>query len=165
MSYKKLVHAHVYLPRSGSRAPKIAMLKYYYNVLKWKNKFTSEFKNAKITDYIKKWFIPKLILSVFFAAVSPDVNLFFRFNTLQYFKLGNLWSPIALLREVDMCTHWVFCRKFNIQQILFEAFFDIINIFGSAEPENESTLFFQYIIRFQRGNLRSTIFFEGNLKL
>ncbi len=53
----------------------------------------------------------------------------------NYLKHINLWSPLApLLEEIDMCVHYLFCRKFNAQQLLFEAFSDIIGNFGSLEP-------------------------------
>ncbi len=45
-----------------------------------------------------------------------------------------------------MCVQCVFCRKSNSQQLLFEAFFDIVGIFGHVEPKSESTFPFQYII-------------------
>ncbi len=35
-----------------------------------------------------------------------------------------------------MCSHWVSCRKYNSQQLLFEAFFDIIGIFCSVQGLN-----------------------------
>ncbi len=48
--------------------------------------------------------------------------------------------------EVDMCTHWLFCTKFNSEQILFEQFFNIIVNFGCVQPESDSTFLFQCII-------------------
>ncbi len=42
---------------------------------------------------------------------------------------GNFWSPLApLLGEIEICVHLVFCGKFNYEQLLFEAFFNIICI-------------------------------------
>ncbi len=40
----------------------------------------------------------------------------------------------TLLVEIDICVHWLFCRKFNSEQFLFEAFFNIICIFCRIEP-------------------------------
>ncbi len=34
-------------------------------------------------------------------------------------------------------SHWLFCTKFNSQQLLFEQFFDIISNFGSIQVESE----------------------------
>ncbi len=31
---------------------------------------------------------------------------------------------------IEICIQWVFCKKFNFRQLLFEAFFDIIWTFG-----------------------------------
>ncbi len=66
---------------------------------------------------------------VLFAAFHPKVNLLTHSDTL-YLKNGNLWSPLApLLREMEICFHWVFCRKSNSKQVYFNMFFDIIGIF------------------------------------
>ncbi len=44
-------------------------------------------------------------------------------------------SPIApLWGEIEVCAHWLFCMEFNAQQLLFEAFLDIMHIFDSVEP-------------------------------
>ncbi len=40
----------------------------------------------------------------------------------------------------------VFCMKLISEQRLFEAFFDIMPIFGSVRPLSKSTFPFQYII-------------------
>ncbi len=42
-----------------------------------------------------------------------------------------------------------FCRKFHSQRLLFEAFLDIIGIFGNVDPYRDSTFPFQGIIIFQ----------------
>ncbi len=75
--------------------------------------------------YLKHFFIQH----VFLAALSP-VNLLSRFNTLKYFKHYNLWRPLApLLGKIDICAFEFFCVKFNSEQFLFKAFFDVIGIF------------------------------------
>ncbi len=58
-------------------------------------------------------------------------------STFQFRKIQTWQSlqPLALfLVEIRDMRLPSFCRKFNFQQVLFEAFFDIINIFGSVEP-------------------------------
>ncbi len=40
--------------------------------------------------------------------------------------------------------------KFNFEQLLLKAFFDVIHILGGVEPQTESTSLFLYIIIFQR---------------
>ncbi len=48
---------------------------------------------------------------------------------VHYFKDVNLSSPQApLRREIDKCTHWLFCKKFNAEQLLFEAFPHIMRL-------------------------------------
>ncbi len=75
--------------------------------------------------------------------------------SIQY----NIWNisifrgPIPLLHgKIHICTYWLFYTKFNAQQLLYEAFFDIMRIFGSNQSESESFLF-QYMIIFQLSNL------------
>ncbi len=61
-------------------------------------------------------------------------------------------SPLAPLRgEIDKRAQSLFCMKFNFKQLLSEAFFDAMRIFGSVEPQTVSTFPFLYIIIFQRG--------------
>ncbi len=38
-----------------------------------------------------------------------------------------------------MCAQLVFCRKFNSQQLLFEAFFYITGNFGSVDPLRQNS--------------------------
>ncbi len=46
-----------------------------------------------------------------------------QYNNLKHI---NFSSPLApLLGEIEMCVHWLFCMKFNSQQLLFEQFFDL----------------------------------------
>ncbi len=56
-------------------------------------------------------------------------------SVLKYFKYGNPLNPLVPLlgggRRVRLR---VFCRKWNSQQILLQAFFHIFDIFGSVEP-------------------------------
>ncbi len=48
-----------------------------------------------------------------------------------------------LLGETDICANWLFCTKFNSKQLLFDAFFEVICIFGSVEPQSESNFSFR----------------------
>ncbi len=83
-----------------------------------------------------------------FGSVEESI---FPVFTLQYFKEGSLWSPLALLLgEIYICAHRLFYTAFNAQQLLFEAFSHITCVFGSVEPWSESTFPFLYIIIFQR---------------
>ncbi len=84
----------------------------------------------------------------FWTALTSKVNLPSHFST--YLKHDNLSSPIALLlEEKDMCAQWVFCWKFNSQQLLLEVVFGVICNFGSIEHCSESTFPFHYIIIFE----------------
>ncbi len=69
---------------------------------------------------------------VFLAALSPKLNVIWHFSTISYF---NLLIPLVPLREeIDICSHGLFCTKFNSEQLLFEAFLNVLRIFGSTEP-------------------------------
>ncbi len=73
------------------------------------------------------------------------MNLFCHFCTLQFFNYGILWSLLTpLLWEIDICAHGLFCTKFNAQQLLCEAFLEVLHIFGSVETWSESTSLFLY---------------------
>ncbi len=72
---------------------------------------------------------------VFLAASSAKLNLLPHFCTLLFFKDGNLSRSLApLRREIDACARELFCKKFNFEQLLFQAFFDVMRIFGGIEP-------------------------------
>ncbi len=47
----------------------------------------------------------------------------------------NLSSFLTPLQgEIDICAQRLFCTKLNSEQLLFEAFLDMMRIFGSVEP-------------------------------
>ncbi len=48
--------------------------------------------------------------------------------------------------KIKKCLHWVSCRKFNFNELLFEAFYDIIGTFSSVQPQSACTSPFQCII-------------------
>ncbi len=51
------------------------------------------------------------------------------------FKPYNLLNPLAPLQgEIDICPRRLFCPKFDVQKLLFEAFLGIMHIFGSGQP-------------------------------
>ncbi len=65
-----------------------------------------------------------------------------------YFKNSKcLWPLAPFLRESEIYVHWVSGRKFNnFNQLLFEAFFDIIGTFGNIQRQCEPTFSYQYVI-------------------
>ncbi len=53
----------------------------------------------------------------------------------QYFKHVNLLRPLAPSQgEIGISAQGLFCTKFNSKQLLLEAFFDAMHIFGSIGP-------------------------------
>ncbi len=62
------------------------------------------------------------------------VQTYWSSEVSSFTRGGNKHIPRALL-----------CKKFNSEQPLSEAFFDVIRIFGSIEPKSESNFPFLYI--------------------
>ncbi len=54
------------------------------------------------------------------------------FSQIEYFNQINLSSPLALGGGIDICAHGLFCTKFH-SELSFEAFLDVMRIFGSFE--------------------------------
>ncbi len=90
-----------------------------------------------------------LIYCVFLASLSPKVNLISHFCTLKDFKQTDLWSPqTPLMGEINLCARELFCTKLYSEQLLFEAFFDVLCIFGITEPQSVPNFPFLFIIKF-----------------
>ncbi len=56
-----------------------------------------------------------------------------------------LGAPKIAMFKILLCTETRKLIQLNSQQLLFEAFFHIIHIFGSVEPESQSIFPFQYL--------------------
>ncbi len=65
-----------------------------------------------------------------------EYNLLFPFRiilrTFQSFE-----PPSSTPGEIDICARILFWTKFNFDQLLFEAFFDAMRIFGSVQPKSK----------------------------
>ncbi len=61
---------------------------------------------------------------------SPVILVHYKISKMEIFGVPSS----IFLWEIDICDHWVFCGKFNPEQLLFEAFFDIIRIVCSVQP-------------------------------
>ncbi len=59
-----------------------------------------------------------------------------------------MFAPLfPFLGELEIRIHRVSCRKFNnFNQLLFEAFFDIIGTFGNIQSQYEPTFLYQCFI-------------------
>ncbi len=85
-----------------------------------------------------------------FESIEPKSESTFIFWYKIIFETWLSLEPLApLLDKRNMCAHRLFCTKFYAKQLLFEAFFDIIDNFGNVEPKSESAFPFQcvYLIR------------------
>ncbi len=77
---------------------------------------------------------------------------FFSFSVSRQFNISTISSfepPSSTPGEIDRCPHGRFCPKYDTKKLLFEAFFIIMRIFGSVQPESECIFPFQYKIVFQ----------------
>ncbi len=127
--------------------------------LKVKSRFTLGPNACKSTSYIKKCFKLKLSKIELSTKNSVDTYLYLPQEWSKGFqrsaipiavhyisKMENLWPPyLHSWGEIEIYTHWIFCRKFNFRQLLFEAFFDILGTFGSVHLQSKPTFTFQCI--------------------
>ncbi len=85
-------------------------------------------------------------------SISPMSERGSKDQLLYIIRFQTYWSLESLaplMGEIDIWARWLFCVKFNSEQHLFEAFFDVMCIFGSVEPHCEFNFPLLYIIRFQ----------------
>ncbi len=86
-----------------------------------------------------------------FRGVEHQSESTFLFFYIVIFQRWASFEAVApLFWEINICAGWLFCSKFNMEKHLFEPFFDAMRIFGSVEPQSESTFPFFYITIFQR---------------
>ncbi len=66
---------------------------------------------------------------------------------IHFFQPYHLSRPLAPLQgEIDMCP------KFDAEELLFEAFFGIMHIFGSVHPKSECNFLFLYNLILNRSS-------------
>ncbi len=73
------------------------------------------------------------------------LNFTFPSPIVDFTRYIRFWR---LVGEMNICAWKLFCTKSNSEQVLFEAFFDMLLIFGITEPQNKSNFTFLYIKRF-----------------
>ncbi len=81
-----------------------------------------------------------------FSKVEPQTGSTFSFQYTAIFETYQfLEPPSSTPGGIDMCAHGIFCTEFNAQLPLYgEAFSRTVHIFGSVEPQTESTFPFEY---------------------
>ncbi len=85
-----------------------------------------------------------------FSSIEPKSESNFPF--LHFIRFQTYWSLetlAPLVGEIDICAPRLLCMKFNSEQLLFDAFFDIMRIFGNIKSQSELTFPFHYIITFK----------------
>ncbi len=93
-----------------------------------------------------EFFVGNLILNIIIGSIFWYNSYFLQHLALKrsYFpisvhynisKMANFKSPSSTPRGDRTCAHRIFCIKFNFEQLLFEAFFDIIRIFCGILPK------------------------------
>ncbi len=121
--------------------------------MEWESTITLELNTAKSTDYIEKCLKKKLskikfstkqlsghiFLSLPIVELGVSKDSLFAFQCI-IFKKWQMFGPLSPhLGDIEICCYWVFCRKLNFGQLLFEVFFDIIGAFGSVLCQSEPT--------------------------
>ncbi len=91
--------------------------------------------------FVGKWILNNFLFRLFFhiitifGSIKPWGQCILSF---QYIIIFSTWqsfeTPSSTLGGIDMCAHWIFCRKLKSQQLLLQPFFHIIGIFGSVKP-------------------------------
>ncbi len=64
-----------------------------------------------------------------YFAVSVQNNI----STISIFRAPSYILVGVGGGEIGICARGIFCIKFNSEQLLLEAFFDVMRIFGSTE--------------------------------
>ncbi len=105
--------------------------------------------------------LPPIFLGFYFTSTAAanyylDGTAFrgestYPFLYIIIFQTWETFEPSSSTPVVDgHISSWNFCTKFNDKQLLFQTFFDVMHIFGSVEPQTESTFPVLYIIIFQK---------------
>ncbi len=116
-------------PRSGA-APKIVI---FWNIIMFKNGTVDSLWGS--TQRCQKYTLyPKIILPI---------------KVVRHWILYKKVSRRTRLSPPPQSGAMGLCTEFNAQRLLFEAFSHIMCIFGSLEPQSESTFPFQYNIIFE----------------
>ncbi len=82
-----------------------------------------------------------------FGSVEPQTESIYPFLYIIIFQRWvSLEPPSFTLGEINICARGLFCMKLNFEQLLFEAFFDALHIFGGVEPQTEFTFPFWILV-------------------
>ncbi len=104
-------------------------------------------------------------ITCIFGNIQHQSECVFPFLYNFIFKPYNLSRPVAPLSgEIDICLRGLFCPKFNAKKVLFEAFIEILRIFGSIQPESECIFPFLYNLIFQLNTGNNHILSPGTIK-
>ncbi len=90
------------------------------------------------------------------SILPSKMSFFWRTSCHRYFVHFNIsgmaifGGPSSISEGDRHMRPWLFFTEFNAEQLLFKAFSHRMHIFGSIEPQTESTFPFLYITIFQR---------------
>ncbi len=73
------------------------------------------------------------------------------------YHVSSIVAPLWGGGDIDICPRRLFCPKFDAEKLSFEAFFGILHIFGSVEPEGECIFPFLYNLIFKQYHLSSPL--------
>ncbi len=92
-----------------------------------------------------------------FGSVKPASESIFPFFYIVIFQRWYLSSPLPpLCWEIDICARGLFCSKFNLEQHLFEPFFDASVFLAASSPKVNLLTCFS-ILYFKDGYLSSPL--------
>ncbi len=113
----------------GARVQRYALVDFFV-----RNSISNNFQN---NFYLKLFFFYVMCMV---GRVEPWTEFTFPFLYIIIFQRLEFFEPPSSTptRDRHMSSE-TFCTKFNFKQLLFKAFFDANRIFGSIEPQNEST--------------------------
>ncbi len=74
-------------------------------------------------------------IAPFLSKLKGSKDLPFSFQCI-IFKKWHIFEALgSMFGEIDICYHWVFCRKLNFLQYLFEAFFKQSILLAAFSPK------------------------------
>ncbi len=80
---------------------------------------------------------PRVEMSISPRSGARGLERFPSLKIVHYYflKVRIFWALAPLQGKIDIYARWLYCTKFNFEQLLFKAFFDATLTFRSVEPQ------------------------------
>ncbi len=70
-----------------------------------------------------------------FGSIEQQTESTFPFLYIIIFQRWESFEhPSSIQGKIDICAHGLVCTKFNFEQLLLKAIFNVMHIFGCIEP-------------------------------